>query len=289
VPTSELAKRVGFALVGVPVVLAAIAAGGVWLGIGLAAVAGTAAWEFFRLARHGGYDPMEAPGIALAAALPLVAYAQYMGWLRPTATWLALLVLGVLAMGVWLRGPMRKPIGATAVTLTGILYAGGMLSFAFGLRYQNYAVTEAAGASLLLLPVLLTWTSDTGAYFVGRAMGRHPLIPSVSPKKTIEGAIGALALCALASVAYVRWVLIPVAQLGLTVGTALLFGLIVSAAVQTGDLVESLIKRESGLKDSSHLFPGHGGVLDRIDGLLFALPVAYWLFSLPRVLFLVPR
>jgi len=142
----------------------------------------------------------------------------------------------------------------------------------------------AAGSAVLFLPVVLTWTSDTGAYFVGRVLGRHKLLPSVSPGKTVEGAVGALVLCVVASWIYADVVLPPLAQLSMRPSGIVLFGLTISVAVQLGDLVESLIKREAGVKDSSRIIPGHGGVLDRVDGLLFALPVAYWLLSMPHIL-----
>ncbi|HEV2181035.1 MAG TPA: phosphatidate cytidylyltransferase, partial [Gemmatimonadaceae bacterium] len=137
----------------------------------------------------------------------------------------------------------------------------------------------------LFYPLVLTWISDTAGFFVGRSMGRHKLSPSVSPGKTVEGAVGALVVCAVASWCYAKWVLpSPNVLLAIRPMIAVALGVAISVAVQLGDLAESLIKREAGQKDSSHLIPGHGGVLDRIDGLLFALPVAYLAFTFPHVL-----
>jgi phosphatidate cytidylyltransferase len=129
----------------------------------------------------------------------------------------------------------------------------------------------------VLLPVLLTWASDIGAFVVGRAIGRTKLIPSVSPGKTVEGAIGGLAACMLLAWPYAQFVLRPAAHLNFRYAPlgALAFGALISVAAQIGDLAESLMKREAGMKDSSHLIPGHGGVLDRFDSLFFVLPVAY--------------
>ena len=165
-------------------------------------------------------------------------------------------------------------------------YTGATLGYGYLLRYHPYAVGRAAGAALLALPLILTWTSDIGAYFVGRALGRRKLIPAVSPGKTWAGAIGALVACMLVAWVYQRWVLVPYATLALrplapafAASGALIFGAVVSVAAQVGDLAESLIKRESGVKDSSHLIPGHGGVLDRLDSLFFVLPVAYLAFD----------
>ncbi|HJR42717.1 MAG TPA: phosphatidate cytidylyltransferase [Gemmatimonadaceae bacterium] len=288
---SELARRTLFAVVAIPIVLGVIWVGDAALAALLAIAAALAAWEFFRLAERGEYAPLGATGIGVAAVLPLVAHAQRRGVVTPSVTWAVLAVLAMLAVALVARGPARRPIGAVAVTVLGVVYTGGLLSYAYILRYHrftNYALGAEAGAVLLLLPVLLTWTSDTGGYFVGRSFGRHKLLPSVSPGKTIEGAVGALVLCAIVAWVYMRYVLVPYAQLALTPVSAALFGIGVSVAVQIGDLVESLMKREVAVKDSSHLVPGHGGVLDRLDGMLFALPVAYWLLEVMRV-YPVPR
>jgi phosphatidate cytidylyltransferase len=290
VALSNLAARVLFALVAIPVALGAAYLGDLTLSLLLALVSGVAAWEFFRLASAGGYEPLPAVGIPLAAALPLAVRAYHVGRFTPPVLTLgAAVVLSLLALTIWLRGPQRRPIGAAAATVFGVLYTGGMLCFAYALRYHNYTVDAPSGTVLLLYPLLITWTSDTGAFAVGRAVGRRKLIPSVSPGKTVEGALGALALSALVSWLYAQLMLTRFAQLGLAPWSAVLFGVAISAVVQLGDLAESLIKREVGAKDSSHLIPGHGGVLDRIDGMIFALPTAYLLFTLPRFLLPVVR
>ena len=114
---------------------------------------------------------------------------------------------------------------------------------------------------------------------VGRALGKKKLIPSVSPGKTVAGALGALGTSVLLTWAIVRLVLRPAISVGMTPMGIVAFGLAISVAAQVGDLFESLLKRESGVKDSSQLLPGHGGVLDRMDSLLFVLPVAYLLLD----------
>jgi phosphatidate cytidylyltransferase len=126
---------------------------------------------------------------------------------------------------------------------------------------------------------VLTWASDIGAYFVGRTVGGRKLLPAVSPGKTVSGALGGLAATILVSWLYVRYALAPVASLTMTLPATIAFGLVISIAAQVGDLTESLLKREANVKDSSRLIPGHGGLLDRLDSLLFVLPVAYLLFG----------
>ena len=276
---SDLAKRIISALVAAPVALIMIYLGGLPLATFLAAVSAGCAWEFYRIAAAGGVEPLDPVGIPLAGAVPLAAYAAGIGLYRPSLVVPAVVMLIILAAVIWTRGPQRRPLGAAALTVMGILYTGGLLSFGYALREHPYAVGDRAGTALVALPLVLTWASDIGAFFVGRAVGGPKLIPSVSPGKTISGALGGLATTVLVSWLYVRFALRPVALLTMTIPATILFGALISVAAQVGDLAESLLKREANVKDSSHLIPGHGGLLDRLDSLLFVLPVAYLLFG----------
>jgi phosphatidate cytidylyltransferase len=287
---SNLAQRVLFALVAIPVVLGAVWFGDWALASVLAIASALAAWEFYRLAEKLGTRPMARAGIAVAALLPLAIHARYLG--LPVDTIVstsvgAILILALFSAVIFVRGVNGRPLESVSLTVFGIAYTGAMLSFAYLLRYHQYAIGRLAGTALLALALILVWISDTAAYAVGRAIGKRKLIPSVSPGKTVAGAVGAMVICAVASWALVRFVLVPQAQLGLRPMHAILFGIAISVATQLGDLAESLIKRQAGVKDSSHIIPGHGGVLDRIDGMLFALPVAHlllsaWLIPAPR-------
>lgn len=296
--TSELARRVAFAVIAVPVGVAIVVYGGAPLAALLAIVSALAAWELFRMAGTAGLTPMDDAGIALAGLLPLIVHARFLRIYDPDSalgplSLGALVLLTLMAAAIWIRGVNGKPLGAVAVTAFGIAYTGGMLSFGYAIRYHDYAFAPAhlmfgsrtisipSGALLLLLPMFITWGSDTGAYAVGKAIGRHKLAPAVSPGKTIEGALGALAASVIIGWAYSRWLLRPAAHLDFRWAPlgAILFSLVVSVSGQIGDLAKSLFKREVGVKDSSHLIPGHGGVLDRFDSLLFALPISYVLFS----------
>jgi phosphatidate cytidylyltransferase len=173
------------------------------------------------------------------------------------------------------------------VTAFGVLYAGATLAYAYALRHHRFVVDPAAGAVLLFFPIALTWVSDTGAYFAGRAFGKRKLMPTVSPGKTVAGAVGAVVATMAGAWLYNDMVLRPTAQLALAPWTVLAFGIVVSVVGQVGDLVESLFKREAGVKDSSSFFGAHGGVLDRLDSLYFVLPVAYLILS--RLLLAAPR
>ena len=276
---SELARRVAFAVVAAPLAIAVVWYGDAALATLLGAVAALGAWEFYRIAEAGGAEPLARTGIVAAAVLPLLVHAHYRSVFTTPTVVGVLFALGVLAAAIWRRGVSRKPLGAAATTVLGVLYVGAPLCYGYALRYHDYAVGRAAGTAVVMFPVLLTWASDIGAYAVGRLIGRRKLIPSVSPGKTVEGALGALVATVIVALLYERFVLRPVAQLAIAPWWAALFGLVVSVAAQTGDLAESLLKREAGVKDSSHLLPGHGGILDRFDSLFFVLPVSYLLLG----------
>jgi phosphatidate cytidylyltransferase len=290
VALSNLATRVLFAVVAVPVVIAAIWVGGDALAVLLSIASAIAAWEFCRLAVNAGYSPFTRAATIAAGLLPLAVRGYSEGKFVPPVLALgAMAVLATLVAALFARGAERRPLSAAAVTVFAVLYTGGMLSFAYALRTHGYIIDARAGTALLLYPLLLTWTTDIAAFFVGRSMGRRKLMPSVSPAKTVAGAVGGLAAAMLVSWAYVRWVLVTQASLGMAPWIALAVGAAIGIAAQAGDLVESMLKREAGVKDSSRIIPGHGGVLDRLDSLLFAIPLTYFLFTFPHVLIPVVR
>jgi phosphatidate cytidylyltransferase len=293
---SELAKRFLFAIVAAPVALWVVLAGGAPLAALLAIVSAIGAWEFFRMARKTGAHPIDDVGIALAGIVPLAIHAHYLGVFAVSPAMGAVVVLLVMAATIWIRGVSGGPLATAAMTLFGVVYTAGMLGFGYAIRYHDIvrgydtvagarlglgalSIAVAPGGVLLIFPLLITWASDIGAYFFGRAIGGPKLIPLVSPGKTIAGAVGGLVASMAVAYVYARLVLVPVAHLGFTPWGALLFGLLISVAAQVGDLFESLLKREAKVKDSSHIIPGHGGVLDRFDSLIFVLPVAYVLLG----------
>ncbi len=287
-PASELTQRVVFGVLAGPITVLLVWIGGIPMAVLLSAASGVAAWELFRMARATGAAPLAGLGVCGAALVPLYMLTEPRGVFEFPPVLLAGVVLVVLTVAIWRRGVAGRPLSSVATTVFGIAYTGGLLSFAEGIRYHRYVVSEMGGAALLLLPVLLTWANDIGAFFSGRLFGRRKLIPAVSPGKTVAGAIGGLVACLILCLVYVHFVLRPFAQLSLSPRNLVAFAVVVSAAGQLGDLAESLLKREAGVKNSSGIFPGHGGVLDRIDSLLFVLPVAWALFSIPGLLLPVP-
>ena len=275
------------AVIGIPIAVAAGYLGDLALAALLALLAGVGAWELFRFTRGHGAPALESIGIPLAALMPLGTHAVRLGWMDAPLAAAGAVFVAMTGAVLWSRSPAERPLGSIAVTVFGVLYAGATLSYAYALRHHRFVVEPAAGAVLLFFPIALTWISDSGAYFAGRAFGKRKLMPTVSPGKTVAGAIGAIVVSMIGAWAYNDFVLRPVAQLALAPWTALVFGAVISGVGQVGDLVESLFKREAGVKDSSTFFSAHGGVLDRLDSLYFAIPVAYLILS--RLLLAAPR
>ena len=283
---SELTRRIIFAVIAAPASIGAVYFGDWMLAIVLSVLSALGAWELMRMARQTGVVPFEPAGIAIAALIPIALHAQRLGVYTMSLTAVVAMSLVLFASSIWLRGPAGRPLSTVAITAFGILYAS-LIAYVYPLRYHPYAIGAGAGTALVFLPIFLAWATDIGAYAIGRAFGKTKLMPAVSPGKTVAGAVGGLGLAIVICLIYVRFVLMPFAQLGLTIQGAILFAVVISVAAQTGDLAESLLKREAGVKDSSRIIPGHGGILDRFDSLLFVLPVAYLMLS--KLLLPIPR
>ncbi|HSA54329.1 MAG TPA: phosphatidate cytidylyltransferase [Gemmatimonadaceae bacterium] len=283
----NLARRVVVAVIGIPVAAFLVWVGELPLALFLAVAGGLGASELYRLARQRRARPFDAPGIAVAAATPLVLHLARLDLLRAPLALAMVLFVVIIGLAVWSRAPDQEPLASIAITVFGALYCSGTLAFGYALRHHDWAVGAAAGTALVGFPLVITWANDIGAYAVGRAIGKRKLMPAVSPGKTVAGAVGAALVAMVVAYLYNAAVLRPWAQLALTPWSALAVGLVLSGAAQVGDLAESLLKREAGVKDSSHLLPGHGGVLDRLDSLYFVLPVAYLLLG--RLLLPAPR
>jgi len=184
-------------------------------------------------------------------------------------------LLGILALyliGLEVVRPNDRSVQSVIYSLFGYLYIPWLLGYAITLRYTPDGVL---GLWYLAIPILAIIASDVGAYVIGKLFGRRKLAPQVSPNKTLEGAFGGLGL-AIVIVSLVTYGLEILLGLRVDIYDTILFSILVSSAAQLGDLFESLIKRWAGVKDAGFFLPGHGGALDRIDGMLFAVPVAYY-------------
>lgn len=219
-------------------------------------------YEFYAMAEAAGVRPLTLLGIAGGLIL---AVAQFFGGSTP---WVGSVIAGLvmlLLIGLLLRSQEPKDAAVrAAITLLGVIYVAGLLSFPVLLRAREQ------GRHYVFYLVLVTWAGDVGAYYVGRTLGRRPLCPSISARKTIEGSLAGLFCSILASFLARLWFW---GKLGTVQSLSLGLGLGVMG--QVGDLCESMLKRGFGVKDAGTLIPGHGGVLDRVDSLLFTGPTLY--------------
>jgi len=288
-------KRVATALVLIPVVVGLVLfASTLIVAIATAVITVLALWEYFALGEAIGHRAFRF--LTVSCSLLLI----YVQWivLRPVAYVYATLatrgvgprpesvpvatglnrisamysigtiffvfVLGLTVLILWTRRPLVEALPAAGISSSALMLVAFPLSYA--VRLHGFG---GDGPKLLLFALVITWAGDSVAYFVGRAMGKHPLAPHISPKKTWEGSVGSMVGSLIVGWAFHYWIQIPVGHL-------VAMAVIGNVAGQMGDLLESAYKRSAGVKDSGGLLPGHGGVLDRIDALILCIPVIWY-------------
>jgi phosphatidate cytidylyltransferase len=289
---SDLASRVMTAAVLVPVVLYVIITGGLlYLGVVLAfGLLGQR--EFYRLIEDKGARPHVGVGLAFGAAVICVAYpafggSAYMAMLLMTFSLLVLMVAQLR------KARITEALASISGTFFGVFYVAWLLSHAVLLRFfpevasyhylpeKLYVLgfTEHSGIFFVIYSLAVVICCDAGAYFAGRAWGRRKLAPEISPNKSVEGALGGIVVGTAAGLVakLVFDMFWPDLSKAIPLHTAVLFGVVLCIVGIIGDLVESLLKRDADVKDTGALLPGMGGVLDRIDAPLLALPVTYYL------------
>lgn len=282
-------KRVATAVVLIPIVVGLVGfAPTAWMTIALTLVILLAMFEFFALGDAIGHRAYRFWTASCAVMLVFVQFLAAMDeqhalgdglvlhrvigrFMYPTPTVadvFFIYLIGITVLTLATRRPMVEALPAAGVSSSALLLIALPLSFAVRLHGLSLV-----GKSLLLLALVITWAGDTVAYFVGRAIGKHQFAPHLSPKKTWEGAIASFVGAILVAVLASYWINMGLVHL---IGMAAVANL----AGQTGDLLESAYKRSAGVKDSGALLPGHGGILDRIDALILAIPAVwyYWLW-----------
>jgi phosphatidate cytidylyltransferase len=259
-------KRLLSALVLLPVfVLIVVKAPAFLFNLLVIAFCARALWELLRMLEQGGHPVQRRLGLLTGVALTASFGASRM--LDPLllpALVLTLAAGAILAAPIWQRG--APSVQSAAATLLAVVYIGWLLGYGILLHH-----TSPRGDELVLFLVGVTWVGETAAYLVGSTLGRHQLAPVVSPRKTVEGAVAQVVASIATGVALGAW-LLP----GCGVATVAAAGGLLGIVGQVGDLTESVMKRTVGVKDTAALIPGHGGVLDRIDSLLFNLPAFYY-------------
>jgi len=285
-------KRVATALVLIPVVVGLVLFTPTWVvAIAAAVVTVLALWEYFALGEAIGHRAYRIWTILCslvlvtqqALATPVFGFlgvqdasrvtsntvpsVESMPWIFtvtfPT-TLFFLFVLGLTLLTLFTKRALVETLPAIGISSGALLVVAFPLSFA--VRLHRFADN---GPRLLLFALVITWAGDTAAYFVGRAMGKHPLAPHMSPKKTWEGSVAGMVGSLIVAWAFSYWIRIPIGHL-------VAMAVIGNVAGQMGDLLESAYKRSAGVKDSGGLLPGHGGVLDRIDALILCIPVIWY-------------
>lgn len=263
--------RIVVAVVAIPLVLGAIWLGGHFFAILAAAISVGALLEFYRLAEAKGARPIRLVGVLVSlVSIVVAAYGKSLG---PGLTYplvLLLLLVAVITMTIRLFRAEGSALLDVSTTLAGTLYVSLGSVMLVLLRQTGGGENDRNGAYLLGCVMASIWICDSAAYFVGRAFGRHKLFERVSPKKSWEGAIAGAVAAVGAMIGLGGWAFpdMPIVHLGI-------IGAIVGVMGQIGDLAESHLKRDAGIKDSSQIIPGHGGLLDRFDSLLFVAPIVW--------------
>jgi phosphatidate cytidylyltransferase len=259
-----LAQRVLSAVVGIPVLAALVVWGSPWLFTGFVLTLALGAQsELYRMFRAAGVEADQGAGLVLGA-LVVLAFAVDRPVLLPLALSLAVIVL--VALGLRREAPSERAWAGVTLTLLGVCYCAWLLGHAIWLR------ALPTGRALTLFVLGVTWCGESSAYFVGRRIGRRPLAPRLSPGKTVEGGVAQV-------IASVAAALVGAPFVRLELSEAVAVGLLLGIVGQLGDLSESFLKRSAGAKDAGRLIPGHGGLLDRLDSLLFNVPALYyWLY-----------
>jgi phosphatidate cytidylyltransferase len=287
-------KRVATALVLIPVVVGLVLFTPTWVvEMATAAITVLALWEYFALGEAIGHRAYRVWTVICAVLFIVVsaptarpAFIDFIfpgterGMVAPhPATRVCYLpsspiytgetvffvfLIGLTALILWTRRALVEALPSAGISSSGLLLVAFPLSYAVRLHD-----IPRDGPKLLLFALVLTWAADTTAYFVGRAIGKHPLAPHLSPNKTWEGAVGSMLGSLVVGWAFRYWIKMPLGHL-------LAMAAIGNVAGQMGDLLESAYKRSAGVKDSGGLLPGHGGVLDRIDALILCIPVVWY-------------
>ncbi len=289
---NELSKRILVAAIGVPFAIALFYSGGVILLCGVIIVSATALWEYYIMAEKKGFYPIKRLGVLAGIALQAVFYIFYSDrdWFGLFLALMVLLIIfAILTLAASLWRKHGSAIAGTAATYAGVFYIPFLLlsliilrdlqpvtstilmerQIGFGGLLNTLSITRPEWGAWLLLSVFIgVWVCDSAAYFVGKAIGNRKLFLRHSPKKTWAGAVSGF-FGGIAGFTLTMYLLVPMFPLW----HSIIIGMMIGISGQLGDLAESQLKRDAGVKDSSAILPGHGGALDRFDSLLFVAPL----------------
>jgi phosphatidate cytidylyltransferase len=261
-------KRILTAIVALPILLYTVWSEIPYFFVALTTIAILLALaEFYNLAAKAGCRSQIIPGYAAALLIAACFVFDEPVWVVAVIT-----ALAIISFAAALSRPdeMDKSLVSVSATVFGVVYVALLASFLIGVRMIQTPESHLA-SKLLTMFFAMVMMTDTGAYYTGRSMGKHKLAPRISPGKTIEGAVGGF-IAAIITGPLCKWIFFP----EIHIVRAMALGAMVGIIGQVGDLAESMLKRGSGVKDSGNLLPGHGGMLDRVDSLLFCAPLLYY-------------
>jgi len=262
--------RILSALLGIPLLVFVLASGEKMLTAALVIVSSIALREFYGIFKRVDIFPFQAAGLISGVVINISAGVYGQAALAHASTVMIVCTLVCFAIMIVQN---RARILDLGVTLVGIVYVSILLSMLL------FVYSLEQGHIIIWLVFVIAWLGDTFAYFVGINLGRHKLCPRISPKKSVEGAIGGLLGSVLGSVAF-GLIVLELYRLDLSLLMLAFVGLIGGIMGQLGDLAASILKRYAGVKDFGNLMPGHGGVLDRFDSILFTVPVVYYIIGM---------
>ncbi|MBI2794299.1 MAG: phosphatidate cytidylyltransferase [Ignavibacteria bacterium] len=285
---NNLFKRFLVAIIGIPITIVVLWYGGVVFGLAVIVVTSVALWEFYRLAESKDASANQTVGIIWSVifqgSVVMATISKFFDGLVWFGVAILIFVSGVvltLMAELW-RG-RRNALVNTGLTIAGVSYVTVCMTTLIFLREIDSPIVSSSfaegGGALVLTLFVSVWMCDIAAYFIGVRFGKHKLFPRVSPKKSWEGAIAGGIASVIAFIAMSAWLMksFPIEH-------AIAGGAIIGSLGQIGDLAESLLKRDATIKDSSRILPGHGGVLDRFDSMLFASPLLFIYLSVVRML-----
>jgi phosphatidate cytidylyltransferase len=269
-----LRQRVLSAIIIVPILLASIWFSNPWFSIVVAIAALLGVIEFYAMVDRTGWQPLAIFGTLWTLFFIFNAYyaPKYSSnniYILVTSALIASAVALSLVWVLFLRSSSKKVMISWAASMAGIFYMGWLLSY--WVLIMNHYGGDWNGRNWVLIALFSTFAVDTAAYFIGRTWGRHKMAPTVSPGKTWEGAIGGLVGALVAVIA-----LALLLNVDISYGEMVILGVLIAVFAQLGDLAESKLKRSMGVKEASNLIPGHGGILDRLDSIVFTGVVVYY-------------
>lgn len=268
----ELGKRILTAAIGIPLAIFLFLQGGIFFAVGILIIIGFGLHEFYLMAENKGHKPLKSASIVLSLIFGLLFYFKISNVIEDHNFIITFLLPTLIMTVLLLMALYRNSISAMtdiSISIGGVMYVALPLLCLIAIRnFSSFASSGIDWGYFVLTLFIAIWVCDSAAYFIGKAIGKHKLFPRHSPKKSWEGAIAGFAFGTVGFVGLNIW-LNPAIEFA----NSIILGLVITIFCQLGDLIESHFKRDADVKDSSNFFPGHGGFLDRFDGVIYVSPI----------------